>query len=155
MIVTCMNCLATGGPSKECRTNKLPPTRRIQERSKGERRCQSKCPTNLLESFLPESVLTKQCTQHKEGPWVTMIVQRQPGNLFHNHKTWDCEQHDRPVLLGSLTLLLSSLAPLPNKVSYIVRTCVSSDSSFPSVKWDSWALEEVLPTTKSPPASLL
>ena len=38
MIVTCMNYLATGGPNKECRTNKLPSTRRIQEKSEGERR---------------------------------------------------------------------------------------------------------------------
>ena len=33
------------------------------------------------------------------------------------NKTWDCEPCGRVVLLGSLTLLLSSLEPLPNKVS--------------------------------------
>ena len=40
----------TGGPGKECGINKLPPTERIQQRSKGERRCQSVCPTNLPDS---------------------------------------------------------------------------------------------------------
>ena len=50
------------------------------------------------------------------------------------NKTWDCEPCGRVVLLGSLTLLLSSLEPLPNKVSWFVSTCISSDSSFPSVR---------------------
>ena len=39
IVTTCMSYLTTGGPGKECGTNKLPPTGRIQERSKGERRC--------------------------------------------------------------------------------------------------------------------
>ena len=39
----------TGGPGKECGVNKLSPTRRIQERSKGER-CQSVCPSDLPDS---------------------------------------------------------------------------------------------------------
>ena len=49
---------ATGGLGKERGTNKLPPTRKNQERSK-ERRCQSICPANLPESFSLESILTK------------------------------------------------------------------------------------------------
>ena len=56
---TCMSYLTTGGPGKELGTNKLPPTRRIQERSKGERRCQFICPTNLPESFSLESFLAE------------------------------------------------------------------------------------------------
>ena len=42
--------------------------------------------------------------------------------------------HGRAVLLGPLTLLLSAQVPLPHKVSYSVSSCVSSDTSFPSVR---------------------
>ena len=38
------------------------------------------------------------------------------------------------VSLGSLTLLLSAWASLPNKVSCFVNMCVFSDYSFPSVR---------------------
>ena len=129
-----MNYLATGSPGKECGTNKLPPTGRIQERSKGERRLQSICPTNLPESFSLESIFAKRCTCHWEGFWLRVIVQRQPGNQSHHHKTWDFRPHRRAALLGSLTLLLATWVPLPNKVSFFVSTCVSSDNSFPSVR---------------------
>ena len=40
----------------------------------------------------------------------------------------------RAVLLGSLTLLLSTQVPFPNKISCFVSACVSSDNSFPSVR---------------------
>ena len=40
----------------------------------------------------------------------------------------------REVLLGSLTLLLSTQVPFPNKISCFVSACVSSDNSFPSVR---------------------
>ena len=40
----------------------------------------------------------------------------------------------RAVLLSSLTPLLSTWEPLPNKVSCFVSTCISSDNSFPSVR---------------------
>ena len=36
--------------------------------------------------------------------------------------------------MGSLTLLLSAQAPLPNKVSCFASTCVSLDNSYPSVR---------------------
>ena len=45
-----------------------------------------------------------------------------------------CEPRGRAVLLGSLTLLLSTRAPFPNKMSCFVSTYVSSDNSFPSVR---------------------
>ena len=51
----------------------------------------------------------------------------------HHHKTRDCKPHCR-VLLGSLTLLLSTQAPFPNKISCFVSTCVSLDNSFLSVR---------------------
>ena len=40
----------------------------------------------------------------------------------------------RAVLLGSLTVLLSTQVPFPNKISCFVSTCASSDNSFPSVR---------------------
>ena len=45
----------------------------------------------------------------------------------HHHKTQDCEPHGKAVLLGSLTLKLW-LETLPNKVSWLVSTCVSLDN---------------------------
>ena len=73
-------------------------------------------------------------SQIKYGP-SKVIGQRQlETNKHHYHKTWDCEPHGRAVLLGSLTLLLSTRVPLPNKVSCFVSMCVSSDNSFPSVR---------------------
>ena len=80
MVITCMSYLTTGGPGKERRTNKPPPTGRIRERSKEERRCQSICPTNLSESFSLESILAEWWVCHQEGPWVKVIGQRQPRN---------------------------------------------------------------------------
>ena len=44
-VTSCMSYLTTGGPGKESRTNKLPPKGSVQEKSKGERRCQSMCPS--------------------------------------------------------------------------------------------------------------
>ena len=39
IVTICMSCFMTGGPGKEHRTNKPPPTRRVQERSKGDTTC--------------------------------------------------------------------------------------------------------------------
>ena len=58
--------------------NKLPTSRRIQERSKAKRRRQSICPTNLPESSSLESIMTEWCPHHQEGPWVRGIDQKQP-----------------------------------------------------------------------------
>ena len=44
------------------------------------------------------------------------------------------EPRGRAVLLGFLTLLLSTQVPFPNKISCFVSTYVSSDNSFPSVR---------------------
>ena len=81
-------------------------------------------PTDLPESSLMESVLAEQCMNQQEGPCVRMIV----------HKSQDCEPSGRGVLQGSLSLLLSTQAPLLNKVTCCVGTCVSSDNSFLSVR---------------------
>ena len=52
----------------------------------------------------------------------------------HYHNAWDCEPCGRAVLLGSLTLLLATWVPFPNKISCYVSTCVSLDNSFQSVR---------------------
>ena len=54
-----------------------------------------------------------------------------------DQETRDCKPHGRAVLLGSLTLLLSTWAPFPNKISCFVSTCVSLDNSFLSVRQES------------------
>ena len=54
-----------------------------------------------------------------------------PSRIFCQSLTFP---HGRAVLLGPLTLLLSARVPLPHKVSYSVSSCVSSDTSFPSIR---------------------
>ena len=107
-------------PVKVHGTNKSPQTGRTQERSKVD----ATWPTNLPESSSLESILAEQCVHHQDGPWVTVIGQRQPGNSFYHRKTWGCQPRGRAVLLGSLTLLLFTQAPLSNKASYLLSTCV-------------------------------
>ena len=112
----------TGGPSKEHGTNKPPPTRTVQGRSKRDTRY----------SFSLASVLAEQGVSRQEGPWVRVIGKRKPGNQSHHHKTQDCEPQGRAVL-GSLSWLFSARAPFPSKESCFVRMCVSADNSIQSV----------------------
>ena len=77
-VTICMSYFMTGDPDKEYATNKPPPTGRIQERSNGDRRHQSACPTNLPETFWLDSIVPEWCACHQKGPWVRMIGQRQP-----------------------------------------------------------------------------
>ena len=74
-VTICMSYFMTGDPGKEYATNKPPPTGRIQERSKGDRRHQSACPTNLPETFWLDSIVPEWCACHQKGPWVRMIGQ--------------------------------------------------------------------------------
>ena len=129
-----MSHITTGGLGKECRTNNLTLSRRLWERSKRERRWQSICPTNLPESFSLESILSEWCVHHQEGPWIRVIGQKQLKKLPSYLKTQDCEPHGRAVLLCFPNLQLSAWAPLPNKLSCFVRTCVSSDNAFLSIR---------------------
>ena len=119
----------TGGLDKEHGTNKPPPTGRVRERLEGDATCLtfSQNPSHWYPSWLSNACSIK------EGLWVRTTGQRQPKNWSHHCKIQDCEARDRAVLLGSLTLLLSAWAPFPNKSSCFVNSCVSSDSSFPSV----------------------
>ena len=82
------------------------------------------------ESLSLASILAERCARHQERLWIRMIGQRPPRNQSHHHKN----PRLRAVLLGSLTLLLSTRVPFPNKISCFVSTCVSLDNSFPSVR---------------------
>ena len=121
-----MSCFMTRDPDEEYGTNKPPPTRKVERKHL--------VSVHFPESLLLASVLAERCVCHQERLWIRMIGQRPPGNLSHHHKTRDGEPHGRAVLLGSLTLLLSTRVPFPKKISYFVSTCVSSDGSFLSVR---------------------
>ena len=124
-----MSYFTTGGPGKERGTNTLPPTGIIQKMLKGERKHKSICPSILLETSSLEAILAEWCVCHQGGPWVRIIGQRQPEtNLIATKMR--CKPLGRAVLLGSLTLLLSTQAPLPSKDPCLV----SLDNSFPSVR---------------------
>ena len=64
-----MSCFMTGGPDKEHETNKPPPTRRAQERSKGDTTCLT---TSQNPSLWHPSWLNKVCTTRKdsESEWL-------------------------------------------------------------------------------------
>ena len=110
----------TRGPSKEHKTDKPPPTRRIQERSKGD----TTCPKDLTESSVAY-IMAEQCVQHQEGPRVRTSDLRQPRNESHHRETQDCESCSRTALLGSFTFLLSTRVPLPSELSLVCQhTCL-------------------------------
>ena len=64
-----MSYCTTGGTGKEFRTNKLPPTRRVQEKSKGDTTCLT---TSPKPSRWHSSWLSKACTTRKdsESEWL-------------------------------------------------------------------------------------
>ena len=64
-----MSCFMTGGPGKEQGTNKPPPTRRVQKRSKGDTTCPT---TSQNPSLWHPSWLNKACTTRKdsESEWL-------------------------------------------------------------------------------------
>ena len=59
----------TGGPGKEHGTNKQPPTRRVQQRSKGD----TTCLTTSQNPSLLTSTLAEQGMHHEEGLSVRVI----------------------------------------------------------------------------------
>ena len=61
-----------------------------------------------------------------------MTGQRPPTNSPLHYKPRDCELREQASWAPSL--LLSAPAPLPNKVSCSLRTCVSADKSSPGVR---------------------
>ena len=111
----------TGG--KEHRTNKPPQIIRVQKRSKWDTTC-------LTISQNPPSWLSNACATRKDSEleWLAK------DNPETNPITIIPETASIAVLLGSLTLLLSAQAPLPNKISCFVSSYVSSDNSFLSAR---------------------
>ena len=101
----------TKGPSKEHRTNKPPPTRRVQERSKGDTKflTTSQNPS----CWHPSCLSNEYATMKDESGWWAK------DNLETNPITIKPETGSQPpvraVLLGSLTLLLSARASFPIK----------------------------------------
>ena len=82
------SCFTTGSSGKEHRTNKPPPTGRVQERSKGD----STCPTTSQNpSLWHPSWLNKACTTRKdsESEWLatdnpeTNPITIKPGTVSH------------------------------------------------------------------------
>ena len=115
---------------KNVELNKLTPN---QKMSKGERRVQSLCPTNLPEFFWLESILAEWCwATRKEDPGSEWLAR---DNLETNPITIkpETEPHSRAVLPRSLTLLLSARHPFPIK-SLAWLALFSSDNSFLSVR---------------------
>ena len=64
-----MSCFTTGGPGKEQGTDTSPPTKRVQERSKGDTTCPT---TSQNPSLWHPSWLNKACTTRKdsESEWL-------------------------------------------------------------------------------------
>ena len=69
IVTICMSCFTTGGPGKEHRANKPPPTERVQERSKGDTTCPT---TSQNPSLWHPPWLNKVCTTRKdsESEWL-------------------------------------------------------------------------------------
>ena len=140
IVTICMSCFRTGGPGTEQGTNKPPPTGRVLERSKVDTTC-------LITSQNPlqhPSWLNKASTTRKdsESEWLAK------DNLGTDPITIKPETSSHVAEQFSwVPLPLSTRAPFPNKISCFVSTCVSSDSSFPSVRqdasfgpWRGWTL---------------
>ena len=119
----------TGGPGKEHGTNKPPPTRRVQERSKGD----TTCPTTSQNPPLwHPSWLNKACTTRKdsESEWLAK------DNLETNLTTTKPETGSHVAEQFSwVPLPYCSLprCPFPIK-SLALLARVSLDNSFPSVR---------------------
>ena len=69
IVTICTSCFTTGGPGKEHKTNKLLPTGRDQERSKGDTTCLT---TSQNPSRWHPSWMNKVCTtrQDSESEWL-------------------------------------------------------------------------------------
>ena len=132
-----MNYLTTGSPGKELTRYHQQSGKRQIFHSLGKVKWRLHVFYHILEAFWLTSTLAEQRVHHQEGSWVRMTSQGQPGNQFHQRKTLDCESQGRAVLLGSLTILVSAWAFLPNKVPYFLSKCISLDNSFLSVRWES------------------
>ena len=99
-----------------------------------------------LYPILPGGIVRGSTLIETAPPWPGTIVTIRNMELISLHQPEEfgkglketlpvhCEPRSRAVLLGFLTLLLSTRVPFPNKISCFVSTYVSSDNSFPSVR---------------------
>ena len=116
IVTICMSCFTTEGPGKEHRTV---PTRRILERSEGDTTCPT---TSQNPSCWHPAWLSNVCTARKDPESERLAKDNSDANP-NSRKTWDHEPNGRAVLLGFPALLLSTQAPLPNKISCFVSMC--------------------------------
>ena len=79
------------------------------------------------DSFSLASILAEQGMHHQEG----LLSQN---DWLKTTQKLDCEPRGRAVLLGSLTLLLSTRVPFPNKISCFVSIFFSLDNLFWSLR---------------------
>ena len=118
-----------GGPSKEHGTNMPPATRRVQERSKGDTTCltTSQNPSRWHPSWLSDACATRK---DSESEWLAKDnLETNPINIKPKFQTmWQSSPPGFPYLL------LAAWAPLPNKISCFVSTCVSLDNLSPCVR---------------------
>ena len=122
-----MSYFRTGGHGKEHRTNMSPPFRKGQK----ETLHVLPRPRIILTGWvLHPFSLSNACASRKfpESEWLAK------DNLEINPISINPRPQGRAFLLGSLILMFSAQAPLPNKVSCCVSTCVSSDNSFLSIR---------------------
>ena len=93
-----------------------------EQPTRGRRQQTSQDPRRWKPSWLRDACASEKDPGPDQALPSKTTGQRQPGNEPHSHKTGDCEPRGRAGLLGSLPLLLSAPAPLPNKVSCFVRS---------------------------------
>ena len=116
--------------AKDHGTNKPPPTRRVRKRSKGDTTCLT---ISQNPSLWHPSWLSNACATRKDSELELLAKDHLETNPI-TIKPETVSHASRGVLLGSLTLLLSTRVPFPNKISCFVSICVSWDNSFPSVR---------------------
>ena len=114
---SCLSSFTSRGPGNEHGTNEPPPTGRARGRSKETPRPPTSQSPPLWHPPWPS-------TAWPRADWVRMTGQGQPGSESHHEETRDLEPRGRAALLGSLTPLLSTLAPLSNKVSFCQPVCL-------------------------------
>ena len=112
IVTICMNCFMTGGPGKEHGTNKPSPTRRVQERSKGDTTCPT---TSQNPSLWHPSWLNEVCTTRKnsESEWLAkdnpITIKPETASHMAGLFSWVplpyCSLPRRPFPIKSLALL--------------------------------------------------
>ena len=112
-------------PGKEHGTNKPPPTRRAQERSKGDTTCPT---TSQNPSCWHPSWLNKACTSRKDSESKWLTKDNLETNPITIKSTWQFSWFLLPYCS------LSWAGGFPDKISCFVSTCAFSDNSFLSVK---------------------